>query len=120
MKRKDLTDGEKRGILERLAQIPRPSQELVAEETHHGKLKIGRALKEFYSLTWEEACALCNNNQRILALRPDYIAQRTLELQKDYIDRKIVEPEELEQMWDNITTLRMEQGLPFIGIRRRQ
>ena len=108
MKRKDLTDGEKGGILERLAQIPRPSQELVAEETHHGKLKIGRALKEFYSLTWEEACALCNNNQRILALRPDYI------------DRKIVEPEELEQMWDNITTLRMEQGLPFIGIRRRQ
>lgn len=108
MKRKELSNAEKLAILKLLAQTPREPQEAIAEKTHHRKQKIVEVLKEFKKLSWEEAKAFCNNNQHILGLR------------EDYIDRKTVEAEELEEMWDNITTLRMEQGLPFIGIPRRQ
>jgi len=75
-KRKDLSDNESLAILRRLAQTPRPSQEIVAEETRHRKAKIGEVLKKYLDMTWEEAKAFCGNDQHILRLRKDYVVRR--------------------------------------------
>jgi len=83
MKRKDLSDGEKLDILQRLAQTPRPSQELVAEETHHRKEKIGGVLKEFNSIAWEVAQAFCGNDERVLGLREDYLERKVIKAKRD-------------------------------------
>lgn len=78
-KRKDLSDNESLDILRRLTQTPRPSQEIVAEETHHRKAKIGEVLKKYLDMTWEEAKAFCGNDQHILGLRKDYVVMRVTE-----------------------------------------
>ena len=86
MKRKMLTDSEKLQILGCLAKIPRKSQEVIAEEIHHRKTKIGEVLKEFKRKSWEEAKAFCSNDQHILALRDDYVQMKVIEA-KEYDDK---------------------------------
>lgn len=103
MKRKGLTDSEKLHILRRLADTPRPSQEVVAEEVRHRKEKIGKTLQEFQSMTWENAQTFCGDDQHILALRDDYA------------DRKIAEGKDYEAtLRSNEMQLRHELSLPTI------
>lgn len=71
MKRKELTDAEKLRILELLCSGK--NQEVVAEETHHRKAKIGAVLREFKEDAWERAKAFCGKNKRLLSLRDDYV-----------------------------------------------
>lgn len=85
MPKKEFTFAQKLAILSRLAQTPKPSQEEVAEEIHCRKKKISEVLKEFRSMTWEEANALCGGDEHILALRPDYVDQRVREANSDRI-----------------------------------
>jgi hypothetical protein len=101
MKRKDLADNEKLDILKRLIETPRPSQEVVAEETHHRKAKIGAVPEEFRAMAWEKAQAFCNNDQHILSLRDDYV------------ERKIAEAKDYEETIKSIpSTLKHDLGLP--------
>jgi hypothetical protein len=72
MRRKRSIGNEDLEILRLLSQVPRPSQEKVAAETHRRKAKIGETLREFKSISWEGAKAFCENNQSILRLRDDY------------------------------------------------
>ncbi len=103
MKHSELADTEKVYILGRLAEMPKPSQEEIAEETHHRKAKIGEVLRKFKDMGWEDAKALCDNDQHVLRLR------------EDYVERKIAENKPCEAVvMANITHLRHELGLPQI------
>jgi len=79
MPKKEFTFAQKLAVLSRLAQTPKPSQEVVAEEIHCRKQKVSEVLKEFRNMTWEEAKALCGEDEHILALRPDYVDQKVRE-----------------------------------------
>ena len=79
MRKREFTYAQKLAILRRLADAPKPSQEVVGEEVHCAKRKIGEVLKEFRGMPWEEAKALCGGDERVLALRPDYVEQRIRE-----------------------------------------
>jgi NhaP-type Na+/H+ and K+/H+ antiporter len=81
-----LTDSEKLQILRCLTEIPRKSQEVIAEEIHHRKTKIGEVLNEFKCMSWEKAKAFCSNEQHILALRDDYVEMRVIQA-KEYDEK---------------------------------
>ena len=85
MPKKEFTDAQKLAMLHRLAQTPRPSQEVVAEELHCRKQKVSEVLKEFRSMSWDEASAFCSGDEYILALRPDYVDHRVREANSDRI-----------------------------------
>ncbi|MBA7656209.1 hypothetical protein ES703_64124 [subsurface metagenome] len=85
MPKKEFTYAQKLAILRRLSQTPKPSQEVVAEELHCRKKKVSEVLKEFRSMTWDEANALCGGDERILALRPDYVDQKVQKAKSDRV-----------------------------------
>lgn len=102
MPRKDFPDTEKLAILEILAQTPKKSQEVVAAETHHGKVKISATLREFRSMPWERARAFCGGRERLLALRHDYVDEKVAEAKLEEGNRRA-----------NIVAIRHEVGLPL-------
>ena len=79
MAKKEFTYAQKLAILRLLAQTPKLSQDEVVEEIHCRKQKVSEVLKEFRSMTWDEAKALCGEDEHILALRPDYVDQKVRE-----------------------------------------
>lgn len=85
MPKKEFTYAQKLAILSRLAQTPKPSQEVVAEEIHCRKKKVSEVLKEFRSMTWDKASAFCGGDEHILALRPDYVDQKLQEANSDRV-----------------------------------
>ncbi len=85
MPKKEFTYAQKLAILRRLAQTPKPSQEVVAEEIQCRKKRVSEVLKEFRSMTWDEANALCGGDEHILALRPDYVDQKVQEANSDRV-----------------------------------
>lgn len=104
MPKTNLFDAERLAILELLAQTPKKSQEVVAEETHHRKAKISEILKEFRNMPWEDAKTLCGGRENILMLR------------NDYLDKKVAEAKlEEEYIRANIMQIRHEAGLPLSG-----
>ena len=78
-----MSDAEKLAILELLAQTPKKSQEVIAEEIHRRKARISKTLNEFRNMPWEEAKALCGGREQLLALRPDYVEKKLAEAKRD-------------------------------------
>ena len=78
MKRRELTDSEKLKILELKA--AGNSYDDVVAEVRHRKSSVIEVVKWFtQQLTWDEAVAYCGNNQKVLALRKDFLDQRIAE-----------------------------------------
>ena len=105
MKRKLLSDSEKLYILKRLADIPRPSQEVVAEETHHRKTKIEDVLNKFKEMDWEKAKAFCGNDKHILALREDYLDKRIAEEKEARIKAEVAAVKQEEELKEQLQIL---------------
>jgi tRNA 2-selenouridine synthase SelU len=101
MKPSELTDSEKLRILELKA--GGKSYDAIVLEVPHRKSKVIEVVKCFRSLPWEKAKSYCDNGQRVLALR------------KDYVERKTAEDKQREKtLKENIMHLRHELGLPHI------
>jgi len=78
MKSRELTDSEKLKILELRAD--RKIYDDIVAEVHHRRSNIIKVVKWFtQQLDWYEAEAYCGNNQKVLALREDYLDRRIAE-----------------------------------------
>ncbi len=83
MKRSELTDSEKLKILELKADSKSYDYILAEGGIHHRKEKAIKVVRWFAEdLSWEEAKAFCNNNQKILALRDDFLEQKMAEAEQ--------------------------------------
>ncbi len=83
MKRSELTHSEILKVLELRADGKSYDCILAEGGIHHRREKVIEVVRWFAEdLSWEEAKAFCNNNQKILTLRDDFLEQKMAEAEQ--------------------------------------